>query len=141
MRRPSITASLLRGGGGCQRVWDRWGPSLVSNIFCRGLCWRVDAGRFRLGWVHWPCVGESFRVAIVGLVEHALSPLDDLRGHAVMEHIGCQQRDSAVMVFVVIPREKALAKAPRVFDGPESVGELGPVLESFELALRVRVIV
>src|ERR1035441_7098614 len=60
---------------------------------------------------------------------------------AVMEHIGCQQRDSAVMVFVVIPREKALAKAPRVFDGPESVGELGPVLESFELALRVRVIV
>jgi len=35
---------------------------------------------------------------------------------------------SAVMVFVVIPREKALAKGTRIFDGPESVGELGRYL-------------
>jgi hypothetical protein len=58
-----------------------------------------------------------------------------------MEHIRCQQRYSAVMVFVVVPGEKALAKGTRIFDGSESVGELGPVLESFELALRVRVVV
>ena len=86
-------------------------------------------------------MGEAFRVTNIGLVEHVLSLLDDLCGHAVMEHIRCQQRDSAVMVFVVVPGKKALAKGTRIFDRPESVGELGPILESFELALRVWVVI
>jgi hypothetical protein len=83
----------------------------------------------------WAGADESLRVTKIGVVEHVLSLLDDLCGHAVMEHIRSQQRDSAVVVFVVIPREKALTKSTCVLDGAESVGELGPVLESFELAL------
>ena len=82
-----------------------------------------------------PGMGESFRIARIGLVEHLLSLLDDLLSPAVMEHFRSQQRDSAVMVFVVIPREKALTKGACVLDGTESVGEFGPILESFELAL------
>lgn len=88
-----------------------------------------------------PGVGEAFGVTSIGCVEHVLSLLDDLCGHAVMEHIWCQQRDSAVMMFVVVPREKALAKSARIFDGSESVGELGPVLESLELAFGVGIVV
>src|ERR1035438_10209984 len=58
-----------------------------------------------------------------------------------MEHIRCQQRDSTVMVLVVVPGKEALTKGTCVLDGAESVGELGPVLESLELALRVWVVV
>src|ERR1019366_1102986 len=45
------------------------------------------------------------------------------------------------MVVVVVPGKEALTKGPCVLDGAESVGELGPVLESLELALRVWVVV
>ena len=45
------------------------------------------------------------------------------------------------MVFVVVPGEEALAKGTCILDGSESVGELGPVFESFELTLRVWVVV
>ena len=65
----------------------------------------------------------------------------DLWCHAVMEHVRRQQSDSAVMVFVVVPREEALTKNARILDGSESIWELGPVFESFELALRVRVVI
>src|SRR5665213_472351 len=58
-----------------------------------------------------------------------------------MQHVRRQQSDSAVMVFVVVPGEEALAKGTCILDGSESVGELGPVFESFELTLRVWVVV
>ena len=71
---------------------------------------------------------EAFRVAGIGLVEYLLSLLDDLSSHAVMQHIGRQKGDSAVMVLVVVPREKALAKGACILDGAEALRELGPVL-------------
>ena len=70
-----------------------------------------------------------------------MSLLDDLWRHAVVKDIRCQQRDSTVMVFVVVAWEKALATGTCVLDGTESVGELGPVLEGFEPALRVWLVV
>jgi len=45
------------------------------------------------------------------------------------------------MMFVVIPGEELLAKGTRVLDGAEALGELGPVLEGLELALRVRIVI
>jgi hypothetical protein len=45
------------------------------------------------------------------------------------------------MVFVVVPGKKPLTKGACVLDGTESLGELGPVFESLELALRVWVVV
>jgi hypothetical protein len=68
---------------------------------------------------------EAFRVAGIGLVEHILSLLDDPFSCAVMQHIGCQQCDSAVMVLVVVPREKALAKGACILDGAEALREPG----------------
>src|SRR5664279_5047877 len=40
-----------------------------------------------------------------------------------MQHVRRQQSDSAVMVFVVVPGEEALAKGTCILDGSESVGE------------------
>jgi hypothetical protein len=54
-----------------------------------------------------------------------------------MQHIRRQQRDSAVMVVVVVPGEEALTKGTCILDGAESVGELGPIFEGLELALRI----
>ena len=58
-----------------------------------------------------------------------------------MEHIRRQQRDSAVMVVVVVPGEEALAEGACVLDGAESIRELGSVFESLELAFRIWVVV
>ncbi len=58
-----------------------------------------------------------------------------------MQHIRGQQRDSAVMVLVVVPGKELLTKGPCIFDGAESVWELGPIFESLEVALRVRIVV
>jgi len=91
--------------------------------------------------VFWPGVGEAFRVAGIGLVEHVLPLLDDLPGHAVMQRVRRQQRDSAVMVLVVVSGEKALAKGACVLDGAEAFRKPGPVFEGLERALRVRVAV
>jgi len=82
-------------------------------------------------------VGEAFRVAIIGYVEHLLSVFDDLGGHAVMQRFRGEQGDAAVMMLAVVPSEELPAKGACVLDGAEAVGELGPILEGFELALRV----
>ena len=58
-----------------------------------------------------------------------------------MQHFRGQQGDAAVMMFVVVPGKELLAKGPCVFDAGEAVGELRPVLERLELALRERVVV
>src|SRR4051812_35926317 len=77
------------------------------GFFCRGCRWRIDSDPSGLGRVLWVGANESFRVADIGLVERVLSLLDDLCGRTVMEHLRRQQRDSVVMVFAVISREKS----------------------------------
>ena len=89
----------------------------------------------------WSSMWEAFGVASIGRVENLLPLFDDLPGHAVMQHLRRQQGDSAVMMLMVVPGKERLAKIPRVFDGSETIWKLGPVLEGFELALRVRIIV
>ncbi len=86
-------------------------------------------------------MGEAFGVASIGRVENLLPLLDDLPGHAVMQHLRRQQGDAAVMMLMVVPGKERLAKITRVLDGSEAIWELGPVLEGFKLALRVRIIV
>jgi hypothetical protein len=60
--------------------------------------------------VHWSGVGEAFRVAGIGRIQHLLSLLDDLFSHAVVQHLRGQQGDPAVMMFVVVPGKELLAK-------------------------------
>jgi hypothetical protein len=63
---------------------------------------------------------EALGVSGIGLVEHFLSLLDELFGPAVVQYIGCQQGDSAVMALVVVPRKKALAKGSCILEGLSS---------------------
>ncbi len=45
------------------------------------------------------------------------------------------------MMLVVVPVKEFLPKGTRILDASEAVRELGPVLEGFEQALRVRVVI
>lgn len=69
--------------------------------------------------MRWPGVGEAFRIAGVGGVEH-LFPLFDYI--SVVQHLRSQQGNPAVM-FVVVPSKERVAKGTRVFDGAEALGD------------------
>ena len=97
--------------------------------------------RGRLGRVLWSGVCEAFRVAFVGRIEHLLPLLYHDASQTVVQHFRGQQRDPAVMMFSVVPSKKLLAKSARVLDGAEALRKLRPVFQSFELALRVRIVV
>src|SRR5664279_5941996 len=45
------------------------------------------------------------------------------------------------MVLVVVPRGKTLTEGACILDRTETLRKLGPVLESFELALRERIVI
>jgi hypothetical protein len=89
----------------------------------------------------WSGVSEPFGVASLGRVQSQLSLLDDLCGPAIMQHFGSEQGDPAVVVLLVVPRGKCLAVCARVLDGAVALSKIAHALESFELALRVRVVV
>jgi hypothetical protein len=57
----------------------------------------------------WTDANESFRIEDIGVLEEVLSLLDDLRCHAVVQHIRCQKRDF-YHVFGVIPGRKGSGK-------------------------------
>jgi hypothetical protein len=86
-------------------------------------------------------MSEAFGVAGIGRIKHLLSQADYFPSHAIVQHLRGQQGDHAVMVILVVPREKVLAVCARILDGTEAVGELGHVFEGFELAFRVRIVV
>ena len=89
----------------------------------------------------WPGVGEAFRVTGIGRIEHLLPLADNISSHSVVQHFRGQQGDPAVMMFVVVPGKERQAKGTCVLDGAEALRKLGPVLEGFELAFRVRIVV
>ena len=86
-------------------------------------------------------VGEAFRVARIGRIEHLLALADHLRSHSVVQHLRCQHGDAAVMMLLVVPGKEGLGEGTGVLDGAEALRELGPILHGFELALRVRIVV
>ena len=59
----------------------------------------------------------------------------------IVHHFGGQQAEGRVVVFGVVPGGKALAEGAGVLDRAEAVGELGTVLEGFELAFGEGVVV
>jgi hypothetical protein len=63
--------------------------------------------------------------------------LDDLLRPPLVKHVGGEQGDAAVMVLVVIPAKERLTERPRILEGPETIRELGAVLEGLELTFRV----
>ena len=91
--------------------------------------------------MHWSGVSEPFGVASIRCIQSELSLFDDFFGPAIMQHFRSKQGDPAVVVLLVVPREESLAICARVLDGAVALRKIRHVLESFELALRVRVVV
>ena len=60
---------------------------------------------------------------------------------SIMDGGWSHQADAAVAVFMVVPVEEPLAVSAGVFDRAEAIGEVGPVFQSFELRLGVRIVV
>jgi hypothetical protein len=84
---------------------------------------------------------EPFGVAGVGGGEHVGAGVAHGLGLSIVDVDGVVVADTAVVVLGVVPGEEALAERPRLLDGAEGVGEVGPVLERLELGLAVGVVV
>ena len=84
---------------------------------------------------------KAFRVSgIRGLQDTC--PLDvNAFGTTEMDRRWGVEPNARMAVLVVVPPEETPAESAAIFDGAETVRELGPVLEGFELGLRVRVVV
>ena len=67
--------------------------------------------------------------------------MGDFIGQSVMYLLGRHQRDTAMMMLLVIPKEKVLAESPAILNGPKPLRELRAVLERPELGFRVRVVI
>src|SRR5271165_1204827 len=63
------------------------------------------------------------------------------RSGAVVDGGRSHQTDTAVAVIVVVPVEELLAVSPSVLDRAEAIGEVGSVLQGFELRLGVRIVI
>jgi hypothetical protein len=53
----------------------------------------------------------------------------------MVEHLGSEEVDAAVVMLLVVPGKEGPTEVPGLLDGGESVGEVGPILECFELGL------
>ena len=73
----------------------------------------------------------------VGGVEYAGTLVADCLGEAVVDVGGGMQAQPGVAMFIVVPTEEDLAVSSGVFDRAEPTGEIGPVLQRFELGLAV----
>ena len=76
-----------------------------------------------------------------GGIERDGALLGERRGGSVMDGGGRHQADPAVAMIMVVPVEELLAVSASVFDRAEAIGEVGSVLQGFELRLGVRIVV
>ena len=58
-----------------------------------------------------------------------------------MNDLGSQPADGGMMMRSIVPGKKLLAENPGVQDGTKTIGELGPVLERFEVGLGERIVI
>src|SRR6266702_4474480 len=77
----------------------------------------------------------------VGARQDLAAPREYGGSFAVMHGRRREQRETRVVMLVVVPVEEPDAEGARVLDAAEPVRELGPVLQRLELRLRVRVVV
>ena len=63
------------------------------------------------------------------------------RSGAIVDGGRSHQANSAVAVLVVVPVKEPLAVSASVLDRAEAIGEVGSVLQGFELRLGVRIVV
>ena len=63
---------------------------------------------------------KAFGIPLESLAQNDLALGDDLVCPAIVEHLGGEQADTAVMVLGVVPREEAPAEGAGVLDRAEA---------------------
>ena len=84
---------------------------------------------------------ESLWVGKERDVEGLGTALEDGLRAAVMNALRGHETNARVAVGIVVPLEEVLAMGACILDAAESLGELGPVFECFELRLRIRIVI
>ena len=90
-----------------------------------------------LGW----SVDEAFGMSLVETGQHPLAVCNDLLCSTIVHILRSEQGESRMMMLAVVPLEKAAAKLPGVLTRAKATGEVRPIFESFELALREGIVV
>ena len=112
--------------------------SCSSSLLRRGpvdpdpLGQRVDLGR---------PVDEALRVKPVDLTQDVAPGLDHLFRQAVVNHMRGEKANAGMVVLLVVPGKERLTESTGFFDTAEALGEIGSILEGFELRLREGVVV
>ena len=114
--------------------------NLLNIIFWRKLRF-IDPDLRGRRWRLRRFSNKAFGVSQICGIENTLTLGDGGGCETVMNHGGGEESEPGMAMFFVVPGEEALAKGTSILDGPKPFGEAGPVLESFEVALRVRVVV
>jgi hypothetical protein len=84
---------------------------------------------------------ESLGVSGIGRVQDTRALKLDTFGMSEVDGGRGVEPNARMAVVVVVPPEEAPTEIPAVFNRAEAVRELWPVLEGFELGLRVRIVV
>ena len=80
-------------------------------------------------------------MVLVGVIEHGLAGGGDPGAVAGVSIGWCEEPDTGVVVFVVVPVEELFAVGDGVLDTGEAGGPIGPVFQRFEPGFSVRVVV
>ena len=105
------------------------------------LCRRIDPHLVRRSGDPPGSVDETLRVLVVSAIQSLLTSLENRAGLTVMDHRRREPAQARMVVDMVVPVEKAPTEGLGVLDGTESFGEVGAVLQGFELGFRERVVV
>src|SRR3972149_8547508 len=75
------------------------------------------------------------------IIQNCLTFFDNLFSPRVMDIFRRKESDSGMVMPSMVPTEKDLAECPAVLGTPEPLGKLRPVFHSFELGLRIGVVI
>ena len=78
---------------------------------------------------------------LVGGAQHLFPSSEYSLCLSIVNHLRGEQTDSCMPVLFVVPGEEHLTETASVFDSPEAIWKLRPVLQGLELGFGVGVVV
>ena len=133
------TRGPVGAGAECVNKFETAEFPKLSYFLC--LCRRIDPHLVRRSGDLPGSLDETLRVLLVSAIQSLLTSLENRAGLTVMDHRRREPAQARMVVEVVVPIEKVPAEGLGVLDGTESFGEVGAVLQGFELGFRERVVV
>ena len=86
-------------------------------------------------------MGKALRMRPPSRVESCGTLLDPRLRETVVHVMWGEQTESRMVMVVIVPSKEIAAGAARVFQRPEALREAGPILQSFEMRLGVRIVI